>query len=437
MYSEERAVPTVLIIDPDPTTAVDFENVVRGLGLSAKALRKGAEAVQRFAQNPPALVVLDLALPDLPALQVLEQFAGSSRVPVIAMADGASLRSAVQAMRAGASDVIDKRCGVDELVRAIKSLLPLTSGEIAPHRGTAGPHEGLFQRSEKMRALEPTVARLAAVSIPVLIRGEAGVGKNGVATAIHYLSPRASAPFIKVACSALPADVLEARLANLVRTADGGTLFLDHVGDLPAAAQMELARLLDTGGGGARVLASTSSDMYALVASGRFRGDLYERLAVATIDVPPLRERPEEIVPLVGGFLERFAQEFHRPAPALTPDMATALGSYQWPGNVRELEHVVKRWVVLGTPEQIRRDLEERAAVAARSRSGNGLTLGLRDIARGAAREAERVALMAALQRAKGNRAAVARQLKVSYKTLLQKLSDTGITATARGRRRA
>jgi DNA-binding NtrC family response regulator len=286
-----------------------------------------------------------------------------------------------------------------------------------------------------MRALEPTVARLAAVSVPVLIRGEAGVGKNGVATAIHYLSPRARAPFIKMACSALPADVLEARLGNLVPTADGGTLFLDHIGDLPAAAQMELVRLLDAGG--VRVLASTSSDMYALVASGRFRGDLYERLAMATIDVPPLRERPEEIVPLVGCFLERFAREFHRPAPALTPDMAAALGSYHWPGNIRELEHVVKRWVALGAPDQIRRDLEERAAVAARSRSGNGLTLGLRDIARGAAREAERVALMAALQRAKGNRAAVARQLKVSYKTLLQKLSDTGIAATARGRRRA
>ena len=435
MHSEERSVPTVLIIDPDPTTAIRFEDVVRGLGLSAKALRKGAEAVQRFAQHPPALVVLDLALPDLPALQVLEQFAGSSRVPVIAMAEGASLRCAVEAMRAGASDVIDKSRGTDELVRAIKSLLPLTSGEIACDRGIVGPHEGFFQRSEKMRALEPTVARLAAVSVPVLIRGEAGVGKNGVATAIHYLSPRARAPFVKMACSALPADVLEARVGNLVPTADGGTLFLDHVGDLPASAQMELGRLLDAGG--IRVLASTSSDMYALVASGRFRGDLYERLAMATIDVPPLRERPEEIVPLVGGFLDRFAREFHRPAPALTPDMATVLCNYEWPGNIRELEHVVKRWVALGAPDQIRRDLEERAAVAARSRSGNGLTLGLRDIARGAAREAERVALMAALQRAKGNRAAVARQLKVSYKTLLQKLSDTGIAATARGRRRA
>src|SRR4029079_5539281 len=127
-------------------------------------------------------------------------------------------------------------------------------------RGTVGPHEGFFQRSEKMRALEPAVARLAAVFVPVLIRGEAGVGNNGVATAIHYLSPRARAPFIKMACSALPADVLEARLGTLVPAADGGTLFLHHVGDLPATAQTQLTRVLDAGG--VRVLASTSSDMY-------------------------------------------------------------------------------------------------------------------------------------------------------------------------------
>ena len=435
MYPAGRTAPIVLIIDPDPATAVDFGGVVRALGLAPVALSEGTEAVRRFGQISPALILLDLALPDAPAFQLLEQFAGTGRVPVIAMADGASLGWAVQAMRAGASDVIEKREGAEGLARAIKSLLPLTAG----HASTdgIGPYGGLFDRSEKMQALEPIVARLAARSVPVLIRGESGVGKTGVATAIHNLSPRSAASFIQVACSALPADIAEVQLASMMPAADGGTFFLDQVGELPVPAQTELIRLLDSRGGSVRVLASTSHDMYALVASGRFRGDLYERLAVATIDVPPLRERSEELVPLIGCFLERFSREFQRPAPALTEDMATAFQAYQWPGNVRELEHVVKRWVVLGTPDQIRKDIEERTAASARRRSTTGPALGLRDIARGAARDAERIALLAALQRAKGNRAAVARQLKVSYKTLLQKLSDTGIASTTRTRRRA
>src|SRR4030095_2971256 len=185
------------------------------------------------------------------------------------------------------------------------------------------------------------------------------------------------------------------------------------------------------------ILSSTSVDMYTLLGGGRSQGDLYEERAAATIDVPPLRERTEEIVPLGTRFIESFAREFERPVPELGGSMGCALMRYRRPGNIAELESLIKRWVGLGMPNEVMAELDARAAATARShRSANGPALGHGDHAREAAREAERIAIQAALQRAKGNRAAVARQLKVSYKTLLQKLSATGLATTGRVRRR-
>jgi DNA-binding NtrC family response regulator len=171
--------------------------------------------------------------------------------------------------------------------------------------------------------------------------------------------------------------------------------------------------------------------MYRLVGGGLFRRDLYERLAVATLDVPPLRERGEEIDSLAQRFLQRFAREFQRPVPPVSESMAELLKSYDWPGNVRELENVIKRWVVLGSADQVREEIEARRAVAGRGRTAPaGARLGLREIARRAARDAERVVLQEALRQARGNRAAVARELRVSYKTLLLKLTEAGLTPT-------
>ena len=442
MNANEPAAPVVLIVDHERASGAMLETVLRGLHLSPLTITEGADAARRFREIAPALVVLDLALPDISGTQLVERFAGAN-IPVIAMTDGGSLRGAVDAMRAGAADVVDKRRSAEELPRAVERLLPLTANRGGENGGIArepffGRYEALFHRSAKMRALEPTVARLAAVSVPVLIRGEEGVGKEGVATAIHCLSPRSAAPLVKVACSSLPAEVLQDQLPGMVKSADGGSLFLEEVGDLPASAQTQIRHLMDGAGGNVRILSSTSADMYSLVGGGRFQGELYERLSVATIDVAPLRERPEEIVPLAMRFIERFAREFARPVPELPEGVVDALHRYRWPGNIRELEGLVKRWVALGMPNEILAELDARAAATARSHrpAANGMALGLRDIARDAAREAERIAIQAALQRAKGNRAAVARQLKVSYKTLLQKLSDTGLATTRRVRRR-
>ena len=300
----------------------------------------------------------------------------------------------------------------------------------------------LFERSDKMRALGAVVAKLAPLPTSVLIRGENGVGKEAVAHALHCLSDRANAPFVKVGCASLPANLLalelfgDGRATSRVDSAEGGTLFFDEVDRLPSEIQTSVAAALEARVGRVRFLAATSADMYGLVGTGRFRSDLYEALAVNTVDVPPLRERREEITPLLRQFLTTFSRQFERPVPTVADTTMQILVAYDWPGNVRELEDLVKRWVVLGDESRLRAELEARIAATRRRLSTGTATPGLRDIARRAAQEAERLALQAALERCGGNRAAVARELRVSYKTLLQKLAQAGLTGAHRAKRR-
>jgi DNA-binding NtrC family response regulator len=300
--------------------------------------------------------------------------------------------------------------------------------------------DAIFGVSAKMRQVGTVVRRIGGLPTPVLVRGESGVGKEIVASAIHHFSDRSAGKFVKVVCASLPSGLLEAELfgdahgnAGKVREAGGGTLFLDEVSDASPSAQARLIGVLDDYANNPRVIAATSADMYSLVATGRFRGDLYERLAVATVDVPPLRERREELDGLIRHFLQRFSLEYHRPVPPVSEAMTELLHSYDWPGNVRELENIVKRWVVLDMEQQVREEIQARREAFRRAHTtANGSSLGLRDIARQAAREAEKSALQNALSRCGGNRAAAARQLKVSYKTLLQKLAETGLSDTQR-----
>jgi two-component system response regulator AtoC len=303
-------------------------------------------------------------------------------------------------------------------------------------------HADVFGQSEKMRALGAIVARLAPLPTSVLIRGENGVGKERVAHALHSLSDRAAAAFVKVGCASLPGNLLgidlfgDDRSPGRLDTAAGGTLFFDEIDRMPGDLQARVAAALEARALRIRVLASTSSDMYGLVATGRFRSDLYETLAINTIDVPPLRERREEIGHLLRHFLTTFGRQFERPVPTVSESTAQILVGYDWPGNIRELEDLVKRWVVLGDEARLRAEVEARATASQRRRSiANGTTPGLRDIARRAAQEAERLALQAALERSGGNRAAAARELRVSYKTLLQKLAQAGLSAAQRKRR--
>jgi DNA-binding NtrC family response regulator len=308
-------------------------------------------------------------------------------------------------------------------------------------------YERLFRTSAAMRAVETVVVRAATGDGPVLIEGETGTGKELVAEAIHALSKRAAGPCVKLPCGALPGERFDAEFfgqelpgpggtvdfAGRVDAAAGGTLFLDEVGDVPASLHARLLHLLEESRfyrnsgrreriADVRVIASTHRNLAAMVHAGTFRADLYHRLAAATVRIPPLRERREEIRPLVEHFCAQFCAEFACARPALSSRTMDALRDYAWPGNIRELSNLVRRFVLLGDERFVREE------IAARTAAARGTTItpvageGLRSLGRRAAREAERAAIADVLARVNGNRAEAARRLKVSYKTLLTKL---------------
>jgi two-component system response regulator AtoC len=316
-----------------------------------------------------------------------------------------------------------------------------------------------------MRAIRGIIEQVANTNATVLIRGESGVGKDLVARAIHYASPRYDKPFVKVNCAALPTELLETELfghekgaftgahrrkLGKFEFANKGTLFLDEIGELPVALQAKLLHVLQDqefsrlGGREAirvdtRVLASTNRNLEAALAAGQFREDLYYRLNVVEIHVPPLRGRREEIPGLVRYFLEKFQRQYGRTA-TFPPDLLRAFTEYPWPGNVRELENFIRRLVVLGNARQLQEEILARikatpskpsdvpGADAPNASPGQPEPpLGLREIARRAAREAERRAIQEVLGRVRWNRTKAARLLKISYKTLLSKIAECGL----------
>jgi len=322
----------------------------------------------------------------------------------------------------------------------------------------------LLGHSAQMRAIREMVEQVAVINTTILFRGESGVGKDLVARAIHAASPRADRPFVKVNCAALPAGLLESELfghekgsftgasrrkLGLFELANEGSIYLDEIGELPLALQAKLLHVVQDlqfsriGGGetilvDTRIMASTNRNLELALSRGEFREDLYYRLNVVEIHVPPLRERREEIPVLASIFLERFNREY-RQSREFLPETLAIIANCPWPGNVRELENFVHRFVVLGNAERSHQELEAalRAirrsdpAVApapppepAPSPSTADLTRGLRAIARSAAREAEGKALREVLDRVRWNRVEAARILKVSYKTLLSKIAE-------------
>ena len=313
---------------------------------------------------------------------------------------------------------------------------------------------GVVVESPSMRAIRAIIESIADIDAMVLIRGESGVGKDLVARSIHAHSSRRDGPFVKVNCAAIPHDLLESELFGHERGAftgahrrkpgkfeyaNGGTLYLDEIAELPLSLQAKLLHVLQdfafarVGGHGlinvqARVIAATNRDLERRVALGEFRDDLYYRLNVVELRIPPLRERREEIPGLAELFLARFNRQYGR-KKQLSPETLSRLTEYSWLGNVRELENVIRRMVLLD-------DAERDFGVLVASRRHRldppapAVSESLRDIARQAAREAERHALAEVLERVGWNRAKASRILKVSYKTLLHKIAEHGLAGT-------
>ena len=322
-------------------------------------------------------------------------------------------------------------------------------------------HVPLLDGSPKMRAILTIIENIADTDAMVLIRGESGVGKDLVARAIHTQSARRHGPFVKVNCAAIPSELLESELfghekgaftgahrrkPGQFEYAQGGTIYLDEIAELPLALQAKLLHVLQdfrftrVGGHGeiaveARVIAATNRDLEHALARGEFREDLYYRLNVVELRIPPLRERREEIPRLVSWFLARFNDQYGR-QKQISPETLARLTEHAWSGNVRELENIVRRMVVLADGEQAFEALvgHGRNESAAPSRSAPIVTEGLKEIARHGARQAERKALGEVLEQVQWNRAEASRILRVSYKTLLNKISECELTPPSRRR---
>jgi DNA-binding NtrC family response regulator len=381
-------VKRVLVVDDDPAQRRILEEAIKRLGYETKSAQGGEQALQ-ILEAPDggsiSLVLLDMVMPGLDGMGVLERVGNKPGTPpIIVQTAHGSIDAAINAMRAGATDFVVKPASIERLEISIKSALKIEAlqGEITRIRKTAEgtlTFNDLIIRGEAMRRVISLGKRSAASNIPVLIEGESGVGKELIARAIQGESERAGKPFITVNCGAIPENLVESILfghekgaftgavdkrIGKFQEADGGTLFLDEVGELPLEAQVKLLRALQEGeidpvGSkkpvkvNFRLISATNRDMIQLVKDGKFREDLYYRLNVFPVWVPPLRERLDDVPELARHFLARFAAEEGKRLTGISEDVVEMLTGYSWPGNVRQLENAVFRAVVLADGNQL------------------------------------------------------------------------------------
>ena len=439
----------VLVVDDEQAQRTVLAGFLRKRGFDVLQASKVEEGLAALASHTVDLVLTDLRMPGATGLDLLE---GSRRinpeVPVIVMTAFGTVASAVDAMKRGAADYLTKPIDLDELEVLIartleRRALVAENRELKRQLETRHRLAGLETQNPRMAEAINTAARAAASRATILVRGESGTGKELMARAIHYASPRAKGPLVAVNVAALPETLLESELFGHERgaftgadrehrgrfeLADGGSLFLDEIGDLPKGTQVKLLRVLQEQAferlGGTRtlkvdvrVLAATNRDLEAMVARGEFRDDLYYRLNVVSIEMPPLRERREDIPALVEHFLGRFAAEGQAPRKEVSREAMDMLLKHHYPGNVRELENLVHRAVVLARGQVITSaDLPIRIT---RSRP-EGLPSDAPFVERVA--EFERALIVEALERADGVQTRAARALGMTERHLRYKL---------------
>ncbi|MGH7309108.1 MAG: sigma-54-dependent transcriptional regulator [Candidatus Rokuibacteriota bacterium] len=473
--------PGILIADDEESLRWVLERGLRQAGYEVTAVADGEAAIEAFEADPVDLVFLDIRMPRLDGLAVLERLrAIRPDACVVVMTAHGTMDTAIKAMQRGAYDYLAKPFDLEEVLLLTERALTASrlSQEVTRlRRGLEEVREfsALIGRHPRMQDVYKSIGRIAGTDVTVLLRGESGTGKELVARAVHHYSRRSGRPFVAVSCAAIPLTLLESemfghergsftdakeRRLGKVELAHGGTLYLDEIGDMPLELQSKLLRglqekVIERVGGrepipvDVRVLAATHRDLESLMQEGRFREDLYYRLNVVTINLPPLRERRRDIPLLVEHFLAKYAAELGERAVA--PDALDRLVGYGWPGNVRELENVVQRAMVLAAtgvilPEHlpigpvsaaasvamdaslediIERKLIECVRGLRHQGSANlyGLILGL----------VERPLLRAVLRETGGNQVRAAQILGINRNTLRKKLTEHGIDPEATG----
>ncbi|MBY0494916.1 MAG: sigma-54 dependent transcriptional regulator [Cyanobacteria bacterium] len=508
---------TLAIVDDDQPFGEYLQTMLRSRGYETLAYQSGDALLAGLREGAlPDVILLDVSMPGLDGLETLRQIRlAHPAAQVVMLSGGQTPATIVEAVRLGATDYVVKpgdpdgvgEVALEAAIRNALERLSLTS-EVQRLRTQVGQDpdgaQPCWSSGKAMQPVMTMVDRVADNDISVLLRGESGVGKEVIAREIHRRSPRRAAPFVKVNCAALPADLLESELFGHERGAftgaastrvgkfefaQHGTIMLDEIGEMPQALQAKILHVLQdreftklgsnrTVEVDVRVIAATNRDLELMMRQGTFREDLYYRLQVIEVHVPPLRERREEIPQLIEFFLLKFSSVYHRPATRPSLVLQEALLSYEWPGNIRELENIMKRLVVLQDETLILAELgrlrtaranaeAEQPPHAAPARqpqpqtvpysrpvaaapppppafsipapppvpAGDGIGafmgadgVNLQELARTAAMGAEKEAIQHALERFRWNRRKTAEYLQVSYKTLLNKMKECGIS---------
>jgi two-component system response regulator AtoC len=451
---------TVLVVESEPDQRRRVVSQLAHWGWVPIAATSAEEALGLIAETRFAFALVAIRLPGISGIEFLRRASELKQSgPVIMIADAGMSSQLVEAIQAGADDFIRRPYTGDDLEHAIRTLVARARAQA----GTNGVEDDRLQRelallvSTPMREILGIVEQAARADVTVLICGETGAGKEIIARAIHANSPRKRAPFVKVNCAAMPRELLESELfghekgaftgahqrkPGRFELADGGTIFLDEIGEVHPALQAKLLHVLQDGefsrvGGrhnvtvNVRVVCATNRDLAKEVAAGRFREDLFYRLNVINIVVPPLRERREEIAGLVRYFVDRYARQFNLPARELPTEALEAFCGYPWPGNIRELENFIKRMIVLQDltlPKTLVAPTFVGAPAPPPPESFSATKgLSLKEISRRAVLEAEREVICRALEQCRWNRVKTAKMLKISYRALLYKIKDMGL----------
>ncbi len=443
----------VLVVDDEPAARSGLQKLLSAEGYQVDVAEDGVAALAVAADHPPDVVVTDLKMPKMDGIELMKKLRESdASVPIIVATALGDVDNAVHAMRAGADDYLTKPIDFDALVVAVERAVERRDLRVEAEnlrrqiRSRDGEGlEGLIGASASMQKVYRVARQVAASRATVLVTGESGTGKGELARAIHELGPRAKKPFVSLHCTALAESLLESELfghekgsftgadkrrIGRLEQATGGTLFLDEIGEIPALTQVKLLRFLQeraferVGGNepitvDVRIIAATNRDLAEDVRDGRFREDLYYRLNVVNIEMPPLRIRGGDVIVLANHFLRKFARENHKMLEGFTEDARTKIMAHRWPGNVRALENAVERAVVLC----------EGGAIGA-----SDLPFETATESHGAVRipgatmaEIERHAIMTTLESCGGSTTRAAEVLDISVRTIQYRLHEYGL----------
>ena len=447
---------TILIVDDEPSMRIALSESLESCGYKVETSESGADALAKFEEGKFEVVITDMRMPGMGGMEVLRGIKKiSSQTPVVVITAYGTVNTAVEAMKEGAADFLMKPFSVDHLESLVKKVVAEKNGkgEGRPEhdsKGCLSQAKTIITKNETMLALLELLKGVSKSNSSILVQGESGTGKELVARYIHRHSNRANMSFVGVNCAAIPGNLLESemfghekgaftgasqRRLGKFEMAAGGTLLLDEISEMDIQLQAKLLRVIqesevDRLGGGApvpvdvRIIATTNADLKKYIEEKKFRDDLYYRLNVIPVRIPPLRERKGDIICLCEYFLEKYSRLIGTASPALSKEAAGILDSHRWPGNVRELENVMERAVLLSGGEMIQPEhlYMENENEGNRQPAGAALEMtALKDVT---LKEVEKRLILETLEKVEGNRTRTAEILDVSVRTIRNKLNE-------------